>query len=120
MEGVDADYAAKLTGLNAITLAGMAGAPPFPMNVEASGAVKPSATLKWERPKGNAAGNLMGYRVHWRATTAPEWTHSRYVGDVSEWEFKNLVIDNYFFGVSAVSKEGYETPVVFPGMAGRF
>jgi hypothetical protein len=120
MEGVDADYAAKLTGLNAITLAGMAGAPPFPMNVEASGAVKPSATLKWERPKGNAAGNLMGYRVHWRDTTAPEWTHSRYVGDVSEWEFKNLVIDNYFFGVSAVSKEGYETPVVFPGMAGRF
>ena len=120
MEGVDADYAAKLTGLNAITLAGMAGAPPFPMNVEASGAVKPSATLKWERPKGKAARNLMGYRVHWRDTTAPEWTHSRYVGDVSEWEFKNLVIDNYFFGVSAVSKEGYETPVVFPGMAGRF
>jgi len=120
MDGVDADYAAKLTGLNAITLAGMAGAPPFPMNVEASGAVQPSAMLTWERPKGKAARNLAGYRVHWRETTAPEWTHSRYVGDVTEWEFKNLVIDNYFFGVSAVSKEGYETPVVFPGMAGRF
>ena len=120
MEGVDAPYAAKLTGLNAITLAGMAGAPPFPINVEASGAVKPSASLKWERPKGKAAQNLMGYRVYWRDTTAPEWTHSRYVGNVTEWEFKNLVIDNYFFGVSAVSKEGYETPVVFPGAAGRF
>ncbi len=120
MEGVDADYAAKLTALNAVTMAGMAGAPPFPINVEASGAVKPSATLKWERPRGKAADNLMGYRVHWRDTTAPEWTHSRYVGDVTEWEFKNLVIDNYFFGVSAVSKEGYETPVVFPGAAGRF
>ena len=120
MDGVDADYAAKLTGLNAITLAGMAGAPPFPMNVEASGAVQPSAMLKWERPKGKAARNLAGYRVHWRDTTAPEWTHSRYVGDVTEWEFKNLVIDNYFFGVSAVSKDGFETPVVFPGAAGRF
>lgn len=120
MDGVDADYAAKLTGLNAITLAGMAGAPPFPANVEASGAVEPSAMLKWEKPTGKAARNLAGYRVHWRETTAPEWTHSRYVGDVDEWTFKNLVIDNYFFGVSAVSKDGFQTPVVFPGAAGRF
>lgn len=120
MDGVDADYAAKLTALNAITMAGMAGAPPFPMNVEASGAVEPSAKLKWEKPKGKAARNLMGYRVHWRDTTAPEWTHSRYVGNVTEWEFKNLVIDNYFFGVSAISIEGFETPIVFPGAAGRF
>ena len=120
MEGVDANYAAKLTALNAVTLAGMAGAPPFPMNVEASGAVKPSASLKWERPADKSARNLAGYRVHWRDTTAPEWTHSRFVGDVTEWEFTNLVIDNYFFGVSAVSKDGYETPVVFPGAAGRF
>jgi len=30
MQGIDADYAAKLTALNAITLAGIAGAPPFP------------------------------------------------------------------------------------------
>ena len=120
MDGVDGPYAAKLTGLNAITLAGMAGAPPFPKNVEASGAVKASASLKWEKPRGKAARNLMGYRVHWRETTSPEWTHSRYIGNVDEWEFKNLVIDNYFFGVSAVSKDGYETPVVFPGLAGRF
>lgn len=120
MDGVDGPYAAKLTGLNAITLAGMAGAPPFPKNVEASGAVKASAKLTWDRLTGKPARNLMGYRVHWRETTAPEWTHSRYVGNVSEWEFTNLVIDNYFFGVSAVSKDGFETPVVFPGAAGRF
>ena len=40
--------------------------------------------------------------------------------ELTEWEFENLVIDNYFFGVSSVSKDGYETPVVFPGAAGRF
>ena len=118
MEGVDADYAAKLTALNAITMAGMAGAPPFPANVEATGAVQPSAKLTWETP--DNADNLAGYRVHWRLTTAPEWTHSRFIGKVNEWEFKNLVIDNYFFGVSAVAKDGSETPVVFPGAAGRF
>jgi len=118
MEGVDSAYAAKLTALNAITMAGMAGAPPFPANVEATGAVQPSAKLSWDTP--DNAGNLAGYRVHWRLTTAPEWTHSRFVGKVNEWEFTNLVIDNYFFGVSAVAKDGSETPVVFPGAAGRF
>ncbi len=118
MEGVDETYAAKLTALNAITMAGMAGAPPFPANVEASGAVEPSAKLKWNTPSNSS--NLAGYRVHWRLTTEPEWTHSRFVGQVNEWEFENLVIDNYFFGVSAVAKDGSETPVVFPGAAGRF
>lgn len=118
MDGVDANYAAKLTALNIVTMAGMAGAPPFPANVEATGAVQPSAKLSWDTP--DNAGNLAGYRVHWRLTTEPEWTHSRFVGKVNEWEFKNLVIDNYFFGVSAVAKDGSETPVVFPGAAGRF
>jgi len=118
IEGVDSVYAAKLTALNAITMAGMAGAPPFPRNVEATGAVQPSAKLTWETPEN--ASNLAGYRVHWRLTTAPEWTHSRFIGKVDSWEFTNLVIDNYFFGVSAVAKDGSETPVVFPGAAGRF
>ncbi|GHA82646.1 peptidase M28 [Algimonas arctica] len=118
MDGVDAVYAAKLTALNAITLAGMAGAPPFPASVEIEGAVQPSAKMTWETP-GNA-GNLAGYRVHWRLTTEPEWTRSRFIGKVNEWSFDNLVIDNYFFGVSAVAKDGSETPVVFPGAAGRF
>ena len=118
MEGVDSIYAAKLTALNMVTMAGMAGAPPFPANVEATGAVQPSAKLSWETP--DNADNLAGYRVHWRLTTEPEWTHSRFIGKVNEWEFKNLVIDNYFFGVSAVAKDGSETPVVFPGAAGRF
>ncbi|PHR61353.1 MAG: peptidase M28 [Robiginitomaculum sp.] len=120
MSGVNAKYAAKLTALNALTMAGIAGAPPFPSNVEASGAVKASAVLKWDIPKKRAGANLMGYRVHWRLTTAPEWTHSRYVGKVSEYTFKNMVIDNYYFGVSSVAKDGSETPVVFPGAAGRF
>lgn len=118
MDGVDSVYAAKLTALNAITLAGMAGAPPFPANVEATGAVQPSAKLSWETQPNS--GNLAGYRVHWRLTTEAEWTHSRFIGKVNEWTFENLVIDNYFFGVSAVAKDGSETPVVFPGAAGRF
>jgi len=118
MEGVDENYAAKLTALNAITLAGIAGAPPFPANVEVEGAVSPDTTLTWEKPENS--GNLAGYRVWWRLTTEPQWTHSRFVGDVTEYTIEDIVIDNYFFGVSAVAKDGSETPVVFPGVAGRF
>ena len=120
LSGVDFDYAAKLTALNVLTLAGLAGAPPFPADVTIDGAVEPAARLSWSRAEGHSAANLAGYRVHWRLTTAPQWTHSRYVGDVGSWQFDGLAIDNYFFGVSSVAKDGSESPVVFPGPAGSF
>ena len=113
IEGVDFDYAARLTALNVVSLAAMAAAPAPPASVEIEGAVQPSTHLRW-RPSPGAAG----YRVHWRLTTSPVWTHSRFVGDVSEATLDNLVIDNYLFGVSAVSDAGFESPVVFPGPAG--
>lgn len=120
LSGVDFDFNAKLTSLNAVTMASMAWAPAPPAQVEISGAVKPSTTLKWVKPTGKMAKNLAGYRVHWRLTTEPTWSKSQYVGNVSEFELKNIVIDNYFFGVSSVSKNGFESPVVFPGAAGAF
>ncbi len=120
IEGVDFDYARKLTALNVVSLAGMAAAPPFPAKVEISGAVRPSTTLKWTRPEGQAAGNLAGYKIYWRLTTEPQWTWSRYVGDVTEFTLENVVIDNYFFGVASVAKDGFESPVVFPGPNGSF
>lgn len=120
IEGVDFDYAAKLTALNIVSLAGLALAPPFPADVEITGAVQPSTTLKWTRLSGKRAGNLAGYRIYWRLTTDPQWTRSRYVGDVTEFTLQNVVIDNYFFGVASVAKDGAESPVVFPGPAGSF
>jgi len=120
IEYVDFDYTAKLTNLNIVTLAGIALAPPPPADVEIEGAVQPSTTLKWTRASGQAAGNLAGYRVHWRLTTEPQWTHSVFVGDVSEHTLENIVIDNYLFGVSSVAKDGAESPVVFPGATGAF
>lgn len=120
IEHVDFDYARKLTALNIVSLAGMAAAPPFPANVEIEGAVSPSTTLRWTRPERRAKRNLKGYKIYWRLTDQPQWTHSRYVGDVSEFTLENIVIDNYFFGVASVSKDGAESPVVFPGIAGSF
>lgn len=120
IEGVNFDYARKLTALNIVSLAGMAAAPPFPADVEIEGAVRPSTTLSWTVPEGKAAENLAGYKVYWRLTTDAQWTYSRDVGLVDTYTLENVVIDNYLFGVASVSKDGYESPVVFPGPTGSF
>ncbi|WP_420433610.1 M28 family metallopeptidase [Hyphobacterium sp.] len=119
-EFVDFDYAAKLTSLNAAALALMAGAPPFPANVEIEGAVSPDTTLRWSAPDPDAAANLAGYRVYWRYTDQPQWQYSRFVGDITEYTLENVVIDNYYFGVASVARDGSESPVVFPGPMGSF
>jgi hypothetical protein len=33
---------------------------------------------------------------------------------------KGVNIDDYFFGVSAISADGFESPVVLPGAPGTF
>jgi hypothetical protein len=36
------------------------------------------------------------------------------VGNVTQTTLENVIIDNYFFGVAAVDREGHESLVVFP------
>ena len=120
LDGVNFDYAAKLTGLNAVSLAAMAWAPNPPANVEISGAVQPSTTLKWEALDTQQNPQLAGYKIYWRHTDAPQWEFSKFVGNVTQATLDNVVIDNYFFGVASVNKEGLESPVVYPGPAGSF
>jgi Zn-dependent M28 family amino/carboxypeptidase len=124
VEYVDFQYAAKLTALNAVTLAGLAAAPAPPSSVGISGAVRPSTTLEWDRPDPSENPQLAGFRVHWRLTTEPQWQWSVYVPASGEerqrYTLENVVIDNYLFGVSAVAEDGSESPVVFPGPIGAF
>ena len=120
IEGVNFEYARKLTALNITALAEMAAAPPFPANVSLKGAVRASAVISWTKPKGEMAKNLAGYKVYWRLTDSNQWTNSKFVGDVDAYTFENLVIDNYYFGVAAVATNGAESPVVFPGSMGSF
>ena len=117
LEFVDFDYLAQVTRLNLVTLAAMANVPAPPKGVGIEGAVTPNTTLKWQPQPGAA-----GYRVWWRRTTAPQWKYSRYVAaDAAQpgrLTLNKIVIDDWFFGVSAVSADGYESPVVFPGDPG--
>lgn len=111
IEGVNFEYANKLTAVNAITLASLAWAPAEPKNVRIGGIVAPSTKLKWDK---GTAKNIIGYKIYWRLTTASQWEFSRFVGNVDQFELEGIVIDNYYFGVASVSSSGHESVVVFP------
>ena len=115
IEGVDFDYLGQVARLNIASMAALANAPASPLGVTIEGAVRPDTTVKWQ-----AVPGAFGYRVWWRSTTAPQWTHSRWAADATEIILPGIVIDDFFFGVSSVSADGYESPVVFPGPAGSF
>lgn len=108
-EHVNFDYAAKLTAVNAITLASIAWAPPSPESVSIGGIVQANAKFKWSPVEG-----AVGYKIYWRDTTSPTWDSARLVGNVTEHVLQGIVVDNFFFGIAAIGKDGHESPVVFP------
>ena len=105
---VNFNYANKLTAVNAINLASIASAPPSPKNVGIGGIVEASAKLKWDKVDG-----AKGYKIYWRDTTSPTWDNFKYVSE-TEFTLKGIVIDNFFFGVASVGKNGHESIVSFP------
>ena len=115
IDGVDFAYLAQVTRLNAITMASMAKAPAPPSGVDIEGAVKSDTTITWKQVAGASS-----YRVAWRDTTTAQWQRSYAAGDRTALSLKNIVIDDGFFGVSAVSADGFASPVAFPGDAGSF
>ena len=115
IDGIDFRYLARVTALNTITMAALSRAPAPPTDVDIAGSLATDTTVTWHKVPAAA-----GYRVHWRETTAPQWQFARAVGDVDHAVIDNVVIDDWYFGVSSVSSDGYESPVVFPGHAGSF
>ncbi|WP_047789703.1 M28 family peptidase [Tenacibaculum mesophilum] len=106
---VNFDYAKKLTAVNAINLASIAAAPPYPKNVGIGGIVEASAKLQWDKVDG-----AKGYKIYWRDTTSPTWDNFKYVEKTTKFTLEGIVLDNYFFGISAVGKNGHESIVSFP------
>jgi Zn-dependent M28 family amino/carboxypeptidase len=115
IEGVDFAYLAQVARLNIVSMAVLASAPAPPSGVTIAGAVSSDTTLTW-RPASGAAS----YRVYWRGTTEPHWSNHRDAGAATTLKLDNIVIDDYFFGVSAISADGFESPIEFPGVAGAF
>jgi Zn-dependent M28 family amino/carboxypeptidase len=111
-EFVDFGYVANVARVNLASLASLALAPAKPKNVSIlTTRLTNDTDLKWDA---NTDADLAGYEVVWRATTAPFWTHSVFVGNVTTYTAKEMSKDNYFFGVRAVDKGGNKSPVVYP------
>lgn len=111
-EFVDFAYVANVARVNAASLAALAWAPSRPKGVTIPAQRLSNDTeLRWEA---NKEPDLAGYEVVWRDTTAPVWTNSRPVGNVTSFTMKGMSKDNYFFGVRAIDKDGNKSPVTYP------
>lgn len=106
IDEMDFAYLAKVTKLNVATLASIARAPRIPAPV-VEGAVANDTTIEW-----GPASMAARYRISWRRTDAAQWEKSVIVpATVTRHVLKGVRIDDWVFGVSAISADGCETPV---------
>ncbi len=110
---LDYAYIAGVARLNAAALAVLARAPAPPRDAQIETAVREyDTTLRWAP---NAEPDLAGYRIVWRETTEPFWSHSLDVGrDATRATVRGVSKDNMIFGVEAFDSAGHASPAVFP------
>ncbi len=137
---MDFPYLEKVTKLNVAALALLASAPPPPAP-EVEGAVSTDSTLTWRAVPGAAS-----YVVRWRRTDASQWQQSLGVTpgqatpgvnfestEIPQTEavrapiysshklvLPQVRVDDWVFGVSSVSKDGFESPVASAVPGGGF
>jgi hypothetical protein len=111
-EYVDFAYIARVARVNCAALASLARAPAAPKNVQIlTQRLTNDTDLRWAA---NTEPDLAGYEIVWRETTAPFWTNSKFVGNVTSYTMHGMSKDNYFFGVRAIDKTGHRSPVSYP------
>jgi hypothetical protein len=111
-EFVDFDYLVNVARLNLALVSEGAGAPPPPAAVHLDGAVKPDATVEWSEVAGEG---VAGYRVWRRAAAAATWHDEVFVErGAKKLDLPGVSVDDWQFAVSAVGRDGRESPVRFP------
>jgi hypothetical protein len=125
VEHMDFPYLAKVAKLNIAALAAMASAPP-PPEPKVEGAVQTFTTVSWMTP----FRSERRYVVHWRRTDENQWTHSTGQSPICaeggnldrhcELVLPHIRVDDWVFGVSSVSKDGFESPVASAVPGGAF
>lgn len=122
LENMSLEYCTRNIRIVASILASLALAPPAPNIASEKGypllrrGKGYDAQLGWNAV---ACEDLAGYKVYWRKTYAPFWEKEVLVGNTTEYIFKNVTIDEYVFGVSAVDKNGNESLISAYTMAPR-
>jgi hypothetical protein len=137
IDKMDFSYLAKVVRLNVAGLAALASAPP-PPEPTVEGAVSTDTTVKW--PIVDSAAR---YVIHWRRTDANNWSERRAVDFSNCYGITTLGsriggpppaafmtdcltilekvrVDDWVFGVSSVSKDGFESPVAGAVPGGAF
>ena len=136
IDKMDFPYLARVTKLNVAALAWLASAPPPPAT-KAEGAVSTDTTIAWDPVVGAA-----GYSIRWRPTDANQWQQARPIGRqmgvegdacprlerdkasalrlICGFGLKGIRVDDWTFGVSSVSKDGFESPVASAVPGGAF
>jgi hypothetical protein len=114
---VDFHYVARVTRVNAATMATLAAAPPPPAKVEiVVSNLDNNTTLRWNA--GPGAPKDTRYEVVWRALAAPNWT--RFTGSGIHPDGAQYTVtlpiskDNAIFGVRAVDAAGHASLAVVP------
>jgi Zn-dependent M28 family amino/carboxypeptidase len=141
IDHVDFAYLAKMTKLNVAALAAIASAPP-PPEPKVEGAVSTDTTVTWPSVAGATS-----YMIRWRRTDSNQWDKADAVAFTQEQEaamvkaclagvpaglvvdcavrsigkvLPGVRVDDWVFGVSSVSKDGFESPVASAVPGGAF
>jgi hypothetical protein len=134
IENMDFPYLEKVTKLNVAALAALASAPP-PPEPKVEGAVSTDTTLSWAHDVMRQANQ--NYIVRWRRTDSQNWANARQTTDencmfmreqqvpgtatgMCRLVLKGIRVDDWVFGVSSVSRDGFESPVASAVPGGAF
>ncbi|MEO6248806.1 MAG: M28 family peptidase [Sphingomicrobium sp.] len=136
IDHMDFAYLAKVTKLNVAALAAIASAPP-PPEPTVEGAVSTDTMVNWH---GTPPRLRMGYTIRWRRTDESNWSEvsrlyicrgydvgrfslgGKIVGVPSDCSARlpHIRVDDWVFGVSSVSADGFESPVASAVPGGAF
>ena len=113
IDEMDFPYLARVTALNVALAGELADAPPAPASVSIDGAVSSNTTVRWSPVK-----DVASYKLYWRRADRSDWSDSRTVSADAPTELilPGVIVDDNFFGVSAVSASGSESIVTFGGL----
>jgi hypothetical protein len=132
IDHMDFAYLAKVVKLNVAALAAIASAPP-PPEPKVEGAVGPDTKVSWQEVSG-----AHSYAIVRRRTDANQWDEptkeltigfvdrcpkkgcSNTAGQPAETTLPHIRVDDWVFGVSSVSVDGFESPVASAVPGGAF
>lgn len=116
VDEMDFPYLAKVTRLNVVALAALAGAP-MPPAPKVEAALSTDSDISWAAVPGASS-----YNVWQRRTDAAEWERAPVSAGVpgTSVKLKGVRGDDWLFGVSAVASSGAQSPVAAAVPGGAF